>query len=388
MATRAEALASYENRRETATETTFDDAREDSRRGLIAVALGAALVIILLLVTASDIARMALEGGRETREAELDDRRHPPHAQPAPHGRAARALHREPDPHPGDPRAGGVRCGCSARSALDVVDVPFDSLGAQLDVHAGRVADPLLRRAEPLAAGAAESVGVLGDARRAGRGADGSAWWASPPTSRSTCRGTWRCSSGAVLAPTDPAILIPLFIRSRLKPKVAQTVIAESAFNDPTGAALALTLAGVVLTGSDSVTGPGRRVPRRPRDQHGDRDRGRRRARRGDLEPPHGHLARERGDRRAHRGHDQLLLARHGRRQRLPGRVPGGADRREHGAPGPGGGRPAARAGGARIRLQPRRHRDPDRVHGARREHPLRRAGQQPAAGASPCWPR
>src|SRR5688500_10396020 len=61
---------------------------------------------------------------------------------------------------------------------------------------------------------------------------------------------------GAVLAPTDPAILIPLFIRSRLKPKVAQTVIAESAFNDPTGAALALTLAGVVLTGSDSVTGP------------------------------------------------------------------------------------------------------------------------------------
>jgi len=61
---------------------------------------------------------------------------------------------------------------------------------------------------------------------------------------------------GAVLSPTDPAILIPLFARSRLKPKVAQTVIAESAFNDPTGAALALTLAGVVLTGSNSVTGP------------------------------------------------------------------------------------------------------------------------------------
>jgi cell volume regulation protein A len=61
---------------------------------------------------------------------------------------------------------------------------------------------------------------------------------------------------GAVLAPTDPAILIPLFVRSRLRPKVAQTVIAESAFNDPTGAALALTLAGVVLTGSDSISGP------------------------------------------------------------------------------------------------------------------------------------
>ena len=34
------------------------------------MALGAALVIILLLVTASDIARTALEGGRESREAE------------------------------------------------------------------------------------------------------------------------------------------------------------------------------------------------------------------------------------------------------------------------------------------------------------------------------
>jgi len=61
---------------------------------------------------------------------------------------------------------------------------------------------------------------------------------------------------GAVLASTDPAILIPLFERLRLRPKVAQTVIAESAFNDPTGAALALTLAGVVLTGSHSVADP------------------------------------------------------------------------------------------------------------------------------------
>ena len=111
MATRAEDLASYESRRESATETTFDDTREDSRRGLIAVALGAALVIILLLVTASDIARMALEGGRETREAEPSDRRRLTHTQPPPHGRAAGPLHREPDPHPGDPRAGGVRCG-------------------------------------------------------------------------------------------------------------------------------------------------------------------------------------------------------------------------------------------------------------------------------------
>ena len=65
MAQRADELARYEARGASATEKEFDDSREDSRRGLIAVALGAALVIILLLTTASDIARMALEGGRE-----------------------------------------------------------------------------------------------------------------------------------------------------------------------------------------------------------------------------------------------------------------------------------------------------------------------------------
>ncbi len=58
---------------------------------------------------------------------------------------------------------------------------------------------------------------------------------------------------GAVLSPTDPAILIPLFVRSRLRPKVAETVVAESAFNDPTGAILALALAGVLVSGGGSV---------------------------------------------------------------------------------------------------------------------------------------
>ena len=56
--------------------------------------------------------------------------------------------------------------------------------------------------------------------------------------------------------PTDPAILIPLFLGGRLRPRLAQTVIAESAFNDPTGAVLALTMAGVVVTGHGSVSGP------------------------------------------------------------------------------------------------------------------------------------
>jgi len=66
MAQRADELARYEARGASATEKAFDDSREDSRRGLIAVALGAALVIILLLTTASDIARTAIEGGRRT----------------------------------------------------------------------------------------------------------------------------------------------------------------------------------------------------------------------------------------------------------------------------------------------------------------------------------
>jgi len=64
MAVRAETLARYEAQGATATEKAFDDSREDSRRALIAVGLGAGLVIVLLLVTAADIARLAIEGHR------------------------------------------------------------------------------------------------------------------------------------------------------------------------------------------------------------------------------------------------------------------------------------------------------------------------------------
>jgi cell volume regulation protein A len=60
---------------------------------------------------------------------------------------------------------------------------------------------------------------------------------------------------GAVLAPTDPAILIPLFERIRVRPKLVQTIVAESALNDPTGAVLALTTAAFVLEGGGSVAG-------------------------------------------------------------------------------------------------------------------------------------
>ena len=64
MARTAEELARYEQRRATATERAFDDARDDARKRLIAVALGAGLVIVLLLVTAWDVARLALERER------------------------------------------------------------------------------------------------------------------------------------------------------------------------------------------------------------------------------------------------------------------------------------------------------------------------------------
>ena len=81
---------------------------------------------------------------------------------------------------------------------------------------------------------------------------------------------------GAVLAATDPAILIPLFERLRLRPKVAQTVIAESAFNDPTGTVLTLDAGVVVTAGSVDVGGPtGLRAEPRAGRRHRHRRRGR-----------------------------------------------------------------------------------------------------------------
>jgi potassium/hydrogen antiporter len=61
---------------------------------------------------------------------------------------------------------------------------------------------------------------------------------------------------GAVLAPTDPAILIPLFERLRVRAKLTQTIIAESALNDVTGAVLALAVAAFVIEGEGSVVSP------------------------------------------------------------------------------------------------------------------------------------
>ena len=62
MAETAESLAQYEVDEAISADQAFDDARDDAKRTLITVALGAGIVILLLLVTASDVARLALEG--------------------------------------------------------------------------------------------------------------------------------------------------------------------------------------------------------------------------------------------------------------------------------------------------------------------------------------
>jgi hypothetical protein len=72
MAATADELAAYERQQAAATRRAFDDARDDARKRLITVALGAGIVIVLLLITASDVARLALEGERH-RRAGSDD---------------------------------------------------------------------------------------------------------------------------------------------------------------------------------------------------------------------------------------------------------------------------------------------------------------------------
>lgn len=52
---------------------------------------------------------------------------------------------------------------------------------------------------------------------------------------------------GTVIASTDPATLVPVFKQVRIKERVAQTVMSESAFNDAMGAILTFTVLGVAL---------------------------------------------------------------------------------------------------------------------------------------------
>jgi hypothetical protein len=60
MARAADALASEQDARAAAAAREFDDARTTARRELVAVAIGAGVVIVLLL-TVQDVVRLALE---------------------------------------------------------------------------------------------------------------------------------------------------------------------------------------------------------------------------------------------------------------------------------------------------------------------------------------
>jgi hypothetical protein len=66
MAAASADLASYEATRAAATRRAFDDERRDARRQLVFVGLGAGVLIVLLLLTAQDVARAALERRGET----------------------------------------------------------------------------------------------------------------------------------------------------------------------------------------------------------------------------------------------------------------------------------------------------------------------------------
>lgn len=52
---------------------------------------------------------------------------------------------------------------------------------------------------------------------------------------------------GSVIASTDPATLVPVFKQIRIRERVAQTVLSESAFNDAMGAILTFTVLAVAM---------------------------------------------------------------------------------------------------------------------------------------------
>lgn len=61
---------------------------------------------------------------------------------------------------------------------------------------------------------------------------------------------------GAAIASTDPATLVPVFRQVKIKDRVAQTVMAESAFNDAIGAIVTFAVLGFAMGhGEFSVTG-------------------------------------------------------------------------------------------------------------------------------------
>lgn len=60
---------------------------------------------------------------------------------------------------------------------------------------------------------------------------------------------------GAVLASTDPATLVPVFKQVRIRERVAQTVMSESAFNDAMGAIITFTILGIAMGAGEFSVG-------------------------------------------------------------------------------------------------------------------------------------
>jgi cell volume regulation protein A len=56
---------------------------------------------------------------------------------------------------------------------------------------------------------------------------------------------------GAAIASTDPATLVPIFRQIRIRDRVAQTVMSESAFNDATGAILTFAILAIATRGGE-----------------------------------------------------------------------------------------------------------------------------------------
>jgi len=148
--------------------------------------------------------------------------------------------------------AGGVVLG---PSVLDAIDVPLDSIGAEVLLtlgvsfilfHGGLQLSTRILNRVAIGLGLLAVPGVVVTAFVVGAVA----------TVAFDVPFSTGLLIGAVLAPTDPAILIPLFDRIGIRQKIEQTAIAESALNDATGAVLALVVSGVVLTGDASLTGP------------------------------------------------------------------------------------------------------------------------------------
>jgi len=60
---------------------------------------------------------------------------------------------------------------------------------------------------------------------------------------------------GTVIASTDPATLVPVFKQVRIKERVAQTVMSESAFNDAMGAILTFTVLAIAMGAGEFSAG-------------------------------------------------------------------------------------------------------------------------------------